>query len=549
MRGSTTFAARLFRAAFVVAVLLGLMSGGALRSLADDHPQGDFTLTNPVVVNTARGPEQGTGTGTALHLGRVAELGLPEDYGLRNTAISVRTRHQLQLSEVNFEYSGPLYFEKSNGKADFTTGYEGRSRRIVSRGSESIKGSGTYDERTGEIKGSFSGEYSMYYEADHASGYGDPDVFDITSRFSGEFHGVLEMKEGAAGAPSATSVVIAFTGSNSSTGKFAFGIAYDSGGGYITHGPYDSYFEQEFEVLYEVDIKGMPGDTGVVGAGEDTGASPSPPGSKIPGPGSWWEWLVGTVVAGAIAAGAGLTSTIFGGVGLTPTPTAVHPGQGTAAAAAGLTITPPGGLRPTTPDSVLISSSRGITEGIAVFPQWVLDRAGDAGSWVKEKAQDAGEWAKQRAGDAGAWILDRAGDAGSWAKEKAQDAGEWAKDRLDYEKSSWPFEGWGTYFDGKREPGTYIPPRIHLPEWRRDNWGVYTDLTPERLLEIGKCLEAQRELDRIEASRTLYEKLSENLSRELRKTENEIRSLLGMPLKPGIPDDPPRYRLRGFKSD
>jgi len=35
-------------------------------------------------------------------------------------------------------------------------------------------------------------------------------------------------------------------------------------------------------------------------------------GSKIPGPGSWWEWLTGTVVAGAIAAGIGLVNTLFG---------------------------------------------------------------------------------------------------------------------------------------------------------------------------------------------------------------------------------------------
>jgi len=35
-------------------------------------------------------------------------------------------------------------------------------------------------------------------------------------------------------------------------------------------------------------------------------------GNKIPGPGSWWEWLTGTVVAGAVAAGVGLVGALFG---------------------------------------------------------------------------------------------------------------------------------------------------------------------------------------------------------------------------------------------
>lgn len=48
------------------------------------------------------------------------------------------------------------------------------------------------------------------------------------------------------------------------------------------------------------------------GGGEESGGEEG--GSKIPGPSSWWQWLTGTVVAGAVAAVTGLLGTLFGGV-------------------------------------------------------------------------------------------------------------------------------------------------------------------------------------------------------------------------------------------
>jgi len=85
-------------------------------------------------------------------------------------------------------------------------------------------------------------------------------------------------------------------------------------------------------------------------------------GSKIPGPGSWWEWLIGTVMAGAITAGIGLLSTLFGAIPpsdappLAPTgPDAppspgesIEPGIASAAAGIGLAGTTFGAAPPLT---------------------------------------------------------------------------------------------------------------------------------------------------------------------------------------------------------
>jgi hypothetical protein len=66
------------------------------------------------------------------------------------------------------------------------------------------------------------------------------------------------------------------------------------------------------------------GNTGAEKGGQkETPAEPG--GSKIPGPGSWWQWLVGTVVPGAVAAGVGLVSMVFGGA---PPKAPVPPGTG-----------------------------------------------------------------------------------------------------------------------------------------------------------------------------------------------------------------------------
>ncbi len=83
--------------------------------------------------------------------------------------------------------------------------------------------------------------------------------------------------------------------------------------------------EEEFKGIAEdYDLKpGWPtlnAEGKVVEPGEETGpageigtSQPTSDGSKIPGPGSWWQWLTGTVIAGIIAAIIGLINAIFGG--------------------------------------------------------------------------------------------------------------------------------------------------------------------------------------------------------------------------------------------
>ncbi|MBN2027373.1 MAG: hypothetical protein JW854_11500 [Actinobacteria bacterium] len=103
-------------------------------------------------------------------------------------------------------------------------------------------------------------------------------------------------------------------------------------------------------------------------------------GHKIPGPGSWWEWFTGTVVAGAVAAGAGLLSAIFGGGGVSapPLPLPVPPGP-----AAG---TEQGALRPAAPAPDLIKDQ--------VNGPDIIDQAGKA----LEPLQGWAEWSKDGIG-------------------------------------------------------------------------------------------------------------------------------------------------------
>jgi len=72
-------------------------------------------------------------------------------------------------------------------------------------------------------------------------------------------------------------------------------------------------YEKNFDMIEEIPVPGGEGETTEEGEEEEvTGEEVvEEEGSKIPGPGSWWQWLTGTVVAGVIAAGISLVNMVF----------------------------------------------------------------------------------------------------------------------------------------------------------------------------------------------------------------------------------------------
>lgn len=130
-------------------------------------------------------------------------------------------------------------------------------------------------------------------------------------------------------------------------------------------------------------------DSGVINGEQE--ADKKEDGSKIPGPGSWWEWLTGTVVAGAIAAGISLISTVFGS---TPPPPPLTdfgmPPPPPVDTAEGTLDLPPSPHEPLqeVSDYTLVQTARNIVDDVADGAEYISDKL----KWVYEGATNPDKW-------------------------------------------------------------------------------------------------------------------------------------------------------------
>lgn len=332
-RNRRGWAGGILKGALVLAALLALLACPAAPALAEDHPQGDFTLPGGTVADKYRYGGDGSKPGVVTEV--LAKL-------LEDTPVEVR--------------SGKTTIEHTYKPKDFTTFHNNRKWS----GTVSISGSGTYNQGTGEFKGTFKYEQNLT-----GSEPGSSLTYSLSATATGDFSGVASSEE--------------------TYGLFDYWLELALKGTYsasvtVSGGEFDaseSYSGREFyiEVGYGIDEK----DLGAFpGGGEDGNGDEG--GSKIPGPGSWWEWLTGTVIAGIIAAGASLVNIIFGGgAGLVP-PQSPPTGPGIAAGAGQGAW----GASAPAPDPVKAQGAG---------PDIIDQAAGALGPW-----QDWAEWSKDGLG-------------------------------------------------------------------------------------------------------------------------------------------------------
>ena len=144
-------------------------------------------------------------------------------------------------------------------------------------------------------------------------------------------------------------------------------------------------------------------------------------GSKIPGPGSWWEWLTGTVVAGAVTAGIGLLSTLFGATPTVPPqadPTFTGDGPHdlpTAGFVTGL-LTTAGEPLPEISDNVTEQTFRNIWDELGTVPGYIhktfYSDLFDPENWEKDARglEDIGKWGQKKTGEAWDYLKEATSD-------------------------------------------------------------------------------------------------------------------------------------------
>jgi len=156
---------------------------------------------------------------------------------------------------------------------------------------------GKYDQKTRTLTGRYESSYFL----------SDPGVGEYTETFTGTLEGTLEYREGEYSDGEVVDTIFTMKGNILCTGQ----------GEYIDLDGYgeDESYTEDLEIDYDFVANG---NTGPEVPAEDEAGE----GSKIPGPGSWWQWLTGTVVAGGVAAGTGLVNTLLGGAP-PPAPAAV----------------------------------------------------------------------------------------------------------------------------------------------------------------------------------------------------------------------------------
>lgn len=246
---------------------------------------------------------------------------------------------------------------------------------------------GRYDKKTKTLTGDYESSYIS----------SEPGVGEYTETFTGALEGTLEYREDEYSDGELVDTIFTMKGNIRCRGV----AEYTDLDGY---GDDESYVE-DLEIDYDFVANGntgpeAPGDDETGGGGE---------GSKIPGPGSWWQWLTGTVVAGAVAAGTGLINSLFGGAPPAP-PT---PPQQPVTDWVTDRKKPPGLLE----EGVLELTVENIKDELKKPFNWFLDKGGTSIDYLRslmsepaDKIEEAGDRFKEGLKGTGDYV--RSGEAG-----------------------------------------------------------------------------------------------------------------------------------------
>jgi|GEM_PF-3752071 len=153
---------------------------------------------------------------------------------------------------------------------------------------------GEYNSKTQTLTGRYESSYNNTTESS-----------EFTEAFTGTLEGTLEYRPQQYSGDELVDTIFTMRGTIKCTGQQEY-IDLDED-------EEDESYVHDMIIDYDFVANGNTGPEDY-GGGEAGGG-----GSKIPGPGSWWEWLTVTVIGGAVAAGTGLVSTFLGGG---PPPTA-----------------------------------------------------------------------------------------------------------------------------------------------------------------------------------------------------------------------------------
>ena len=158
---------------------------------------------------------------------------------------------------------------------------------------------GEYNSKTKTLTGRYESSYSYKTES-----------YEIIENFTGTLEGTLEYRPQQYSGDELVDTIFTMRGKIKCTGQQE---RVD-----LDEDEEDESYVHDMVIDYDFVANGNTGPEDFGGGEADGG------GSKIPGPGSWWEWLTVTVIGGAVAAGTGLVSTFLGG-GPPPTAPAAGP--------------------------------------------------------------------------------------------------------------------------------------------------------------------------------------------------------------------------------
>jgi hypothetical protein len=170
---------------------------------------------------------------------------------------------------------------------------------------------GQYDKKDQTLSGTL--EYSLSWTGDDGRSHS-------TDESSGTLEGVLKYSTDQM-APTAFTI----TGDMNYSGESDYQDFNDAGN--LVDSSHHVYkVEYEFVAHGDTGTEEPGGETGTVEPGGGTGTEEpggethveGDEGGKIPGPESWWDWLKGTVIPGAVTVGVGLIGLLFGGVSGAP---------------------------------------------------------------------------------------------------------------------------------------------------------------------------------------------------------------------------------------